>query len=93
MRFIIFSAAAIRQAESNLFNVDVLYRESSLDEFRVEPMKSAPATKGNSNYRLNPPAMAYSGTLILSPRYKFIKYKKNSFDYKITDYRLLKKNR
>lgn len=40
MRCIIFSVATISQTESNLFNVDVLYRESSLDEFRVEPMKS-----------------------------------------------------
>jgi hypothetical protein len=45
MRFISFSAATIRQAESSLFNVDVLYGESSLDEFRVEPMKSASKRK------------------------------------------------
>ncbi|KYN50108.1 hypothetical protein ALC62_00136, partial [Cyphomyrmex costatus] len=38
----IFSAATVSETdnESNLFNVDVFYRESSLDEFRVEPMKS-----------------------------------------------------
>jgi len=45
MRFISFFAATIRQAESNLFNVDVFYGESSLDEFRVESMKSASKRK------------------------------------------------
>lgn len=45
VRFIIFSTAVICQAESNLFNVDVLYWESSLDEFCVEPMKSASEKK------------------------------------------------
>lgn len=48
VRFIIFSTAVICQAESNLFNVDVLYWESSLDEFCVEPMKSASEKKISS---------------------------------------------
>lgn len=45
MRCIIFSASTINQTENNLFNVDVFYWESSLDEFRVEPMKSASVRK------------------------------------------------
>lgn len=45
MRCIIFSASTINQTENNLFNVDVFYWESSLDEFRVEPMKSASGRK------------------------------------------------
>lgn len=29
----------------NLFDINILYRESSLDELRVEPMKSTPMKK------------------------------------------------
>lgn len=38
-----FSSAAVRTSgrEYTLLNVDVLYRKSSLDEFRIESMKSA----------------------------------------------------
>lgn len=69
MRFIIFSAAAIRQAESNLFNVDVLYRESSLDEFRVEPMKSAPGRKKKLELSLVNPMACRETRVLRSSRY------------------------
>lgn len=36
----------------DLFDIDILYRKSSLDELRVEPMKSTPDGLGNGPRRI-----------------------------------------